>query len=289
MRAPLDQIFSDADALSAAMGRLRAPAGPASSAHPGSAGRRRAGAGESFWQYRRFRHDDSADRIDWRRSARGDKLYVRETELETARTFLFWIDPSPGFHWGSEEAVTNKASRAAVIFTALADALARAGERVGALGGARSPSTGRGAAQRMIEDLWDLPDDAVLPVPGREPANVFIASDFYAPMTSWTEGLSRLADRYHRGALLAVADPAETDWKFDGRVRMKAPGLSLERLIGRAESVRDLYLKRFQQRRDDMDELARKLGWACVSATSSDDARTAAAALADHVQDIAVS
>ena len=39
-------------------------------------------------------HNDTAQRIDWRRSARGDDVFVRETELETARTFLFWCDPS---------------------------------------------------------------------------------------------------------------------------------------------------------------------------------------------------
>ncbi len=44
-------------------------------------GRRRAGAGESFWQYRRFASGEPAQNVDWRRSARDDHLYVREQEL----------------------------------------------------------------------------------------------------------------------------------------------------------------------------------------------------------------
>jgi uncharacterized protein (DUF58 family) len=37
-------------------------------------GRRRAGSGENFWQYRRFVMGEPAARVDWRRSARDDFL-----------------------------------------------------------------------------------------------------------------------------------------------------------------------------------------------------------------------
>src|SRR6059058_1661205 len=49
-------------------------------------GRRRSGPGESFWQFRPFVAGEAAQRIDWRRSARDDRLYVREREWETAHT-----------------------------------------------------------------------------------------------------------------------------------------------------------------------------------------------------------
>ena len=40
---------------------------------PGFHGRRRAGQGEAFWQYRDHRPEDGARLVDWRRSARGDR------------------------------------------------------------------------------------------------------------------------------------------------------------------------------------------------------------------------
>jgi uncharacterized protein (DUF58 family) len=49
-------------------------------------GRRRAGPGENFWQYRHFLSGEPARRVDWRRSARDDQLYVREQEWEAAHT-----------------------------------------------------------------------------------------------------------------------------------------------------------------------------------------------------------
>src|SRR4029079_10712295 len=58
-------------------------------------GRRRAGPGENFWQYRRFVSGEPAQNIDWRRSARDDHLYVREREWETSHTIWLWPDRSP--------------------------------------------------------------------------------------------------------------------------------------------------------------------------------------------------
>src|SRR4029450_6483888 len=58
-------------------------------------GRRRAGSGENFWQFRRFVSGEEARRIDWRRSARDDHLYVRAQEWEAARAASIWAEHSP--------------------------------------------------------------------------------------------------------------------------------------------------------------------------------------------------
>ena len=126
-QAPLSQLKAEASALAGDLGTLTTHARAASAAHLGSAGRRKSGMGENFWQYRRHTAEDGADRIDWRRSAREENLFVRETELETARTFLFWNDPSAGFHWSSGDTLPYKADRALLLCMALAGALSRSG------------------------------------------------------------------------------------------------------------------------------------------------------------------
>ncbi len=57
-------------------------------------GRRRAGPGENFWQFRPFASGEPANRIDWRRSARGAQAFVREREWEAAQTLWLWFDRS---------------------------------------------------------------------------------------------------------------------------------------------------------------------------------------------------
>src|ERR1700726_3664371 len=94
-------------------------------------GRRRAGPGENFWQYRRFVSGEPASRVDWRRSARDDHLYVRELEWEAARTVWIWPDRSPSMNFASPLVRDSKLFRALVMALALAEVLVEAGERVG--------------------------------------------------------------------------------------------------------------------------------------------------------------
>ena len=72
-------------------------------------GRRRAGAGENFWQYRRFVSGEPAQNVDWRRSARDDHLYVREQEWEAAHTVWLWPDRSPSMAFASRQRARHQA------------------------------------------------------------------------------------------------------------------------------------------------------------------------------------
>src|SRR5881227_3745060 len=65
-------------------------------------GRRRAGSGENFWQYRRFVSGEPSQNVDWRRSARDDHLYVRELEWEASHTVWIWPDRSPSMAFASK-------------------------------------------------------------------------------------------------------------------------------------------------------------------------------------------
>ncbi len=74
-------------------------------------GRKRAGPGENFWQYRRFLSGEPARRVDWRRSARDEHLYVREQEWEAAHTVWIWPDRSPSMVFTSQLAQESKLDR----------------------------------------------------------------------------------------------------------------------------------------------------------------------------------
>ena len=115
-------------------------------------GRRRAGTGETFWQFRQFQGSDPATVIDWRRSASSDTLYVREREWEASHTFWLWPDVSPSMLFKSHLAPVSKRDRALVLTLAIAEMLVRAGERV-ALLGLTPPMASRRAASRIARSL----------------------------------------------------------------------------------------------------------------------------------------
>ena len=85
----------EADGLSAGLPPLMVQADHlAASVSLGVHGRRRAGIGESFWQFRRYASHDSSSAIDWRQSAKSQHIFVREREWEAAQTVWFWRDAS---------------------------------------------------------------------------------------------------------------------------------------------------------------------------------------------------
>ncbi len=126
-------------------------------------GRRRAGSGENFWQYRRFVSGEPAHRVDWRRSARDDHLYVREREWEAAHTVWIWPDRSPSMTFISQLANDTKLERVVVVAFALAEILVEGGERVG-IPGVMRPSASRNVIDKMAQAIiHDTTERASLP------------------------------------------------------------------------------------------------------------------------------
>src|ERR1700752_108958 len=102
-------------------------------------GRRRVGQGETFWQFRQYEPGDAATRIDWRESAKSQRVYVRETEWEAAQSVWLWRDRSASMDYSSAGYVAggewpSKRDRAELLLMALACLLVRGGERLTLLG-----------------------------------------------------------------------------------------------------------------------------------------------------------
>src|ERR1700731_4335113 len=128
----IGRALGDGRSLAATMPRLILEARRvAATVIHGLHGRRRAGPGENFWQYRRFMSGEPASRVDWRRSGRDDHLYVRALGWEAAHTVWIWPDRSPSMNFASPLVRDSKLFRTLVIALALAEVLVEAGERVG--------------------------------------------------------------------------------------------------------------------------------------------------------------
>ena len=86
-------------------------------------GRRKAGSGETFWQFRRYTQGDGTNAIDWRQSAKSQHLFVREREWEAVEAVWFWCDTSAGMHFASDRNISTKFDRASLLALALASLL----------------------------------------------------------------------------------------------------------------------------------------------------------------------
>src|SRR6201989_442345 len=124
----------------------------AASVTHGLHGRRRAGTGENFWQYRRFVSGGASQNVDWRRSARDDHLCVREQEWEAAHTVWIWPDRSASMAFASKEARDSKLERALIVAFALVELLVAGGERVG-IPGLMNPTGSRSVVDKMAQAM----------------------------------------------------------------------------------------------------------------------------------------
>ena len=280
---PAADLRSEAESLARQLPGLNFKAEASEAAHIGSAGRRRAGTGEHFWQYRRYAQEDAADRVDWRRSAKGTELFVRETELETARTVLFWSDDAPGFRWKGEGDLRTKAEEAQLLMLAIGIMMSKDGERIGMLGAGRTASFGKKAVARLAEDL-ERGTHGQFPSPPKSAATIILASDFYAPLAEWQARLAPLAAKCPEGVLLAISAPIEERFPFEGRTKLSRPGGEGDRILGRAETMREAYLRRFAEQRDGLRRLATQMGWRLVTHTVGTSSLEGAARLKAQVE-----
>jgi uncharacterized protein (DUF58 family) len=229
----------------------------------GMHGRRRAGPGENFWQYRRFVSGEPAARVDWRRSARDDHLYVRELEWEAAHTVWIWPDRSPSMLFGSQLAPDNKLHRTLVIALALAEILVEGGERVG-IPGLMRPTGSRNVIERMAQAIvHDRTERASLP-PSFAPsplAEIVVLSDLWSDIDEIRRTLAQLASGGARGHLVQIVDPAEETFPYSGRVEFVEPEGFGRITAGRAQTWRADYEARLKRHRSDVRAETDRLSW----------------------------
>ena len=229
-------------------------------------GRRRAGSGENFWQYRRFVSGEAAARVDWRRSARDDHLYVREQEWEAAHTVWIWPDRSQSMLFASASAKDTKLERSLVIALALAEVLVEGGERIG-IPGLMRPTASRNVVERIAQAIvHDQAERTSLP-PTFSPsalAETVVLSDFWSPIASVHETIAQLSANGSAGHVVQIVDPAEETFPYSGRIEFVEPEGAGTITAGRAETWRADYIERIKRHRADIRTETDRLGWSFI-------------------------
>lgn len=244
----------------------------------GDHGRRRAGLGDDFWQYRPVQLGDSRRMIDHRRSARGDQQFVREREWQIAQSVMMWIDQGASMRFSSDENLPVKIDRARLLALSTAILLLRGGERVGLTGPTLPPRRGNMQVIRLANSFAiDSAEDYASPehramIPH---ARAVFISDFLGDMGEVTLALTKAADRGVRGVVLQLLDPSEELFPFQGRTIFESVGGSLSHETLKAGDLRSRYLDRLAARKDQLHTLCRTTGWHLGLHHTGDSAQSA--------------
>ena len=228
-------------------------------------GRRMAGPGESFWQFRPFVEGENASAIDWRRSARDDTIFIKDREWEAAQTAWLWLDLTKSMQFGSSLSGITKRNRSIVLTLAMTELLASSGERTGLLGHSRA-TTRRNAAEIYAERIaraGTLKSDQGMPAPDgiNRFSEVILFGDFLDPIADLETFLQQIARAGTKGHVVQILDPVEEAFPYQGRVEFQDPESGMKVTASRAQSYREEYRERLESRRLAVKDLCSRLDW----------------------------
>ena len=226
-------------------------------------GRRRAGPGENFWQYRRFVWGEPAGRVDWRRSARDEHLYVREREWEAAHTVWLWPDRSASMAFASALVADTKLDRTLVIAFALGHLLVEGGERIG-IPGLMRPTADRNVIDKMAQAIvHDHQAPSSLPPAARLSrfSSALLFGDFLDPPSAIAQRFNAMAEAGVVGHVVQILDPAEETLAYQGRIEFRSPETSERWIADRVETLRPAYQQKLAEHRASLEEITRRIGW----------------------------
>ena len=266
-------MVAEAEALGRATARTRPVGRGPSETQTFAHGRRRAGPGSAFWQYRAYAPGEPIRNIDWRRSARGDSAIVREREWEAALILDIWVDASRSMDFPTARSPMAKRHTADMLVLAAASAWLENGERVRVLNDLRPANTsGLGkigsvvtALARAASNLGPAGQEDLPPrVPAPRQGFVLLVGDFLTPVSDFAERTATLARRGARGVAIQVLHPHEIELPATGRVEFASLEASEQHLLRNVA----LGQKQYRQRMTDHSEALRtalaRFGWGFV-------------------------
>lgn len=261
------RLLSEATALGAGAARLRPVGRRPREGAVGAHGRRRAGPGASFWQYRAYTAGESARLIDWRRSARGEHPIVREREWEAALTLDLWIDSSKSMSYPEAGGADQKQHAADLLGLAAAAAWLKNGERIRALGDPRASGAAKigGLAAALGRAAAAASSDAEAGLPPRtRPSRhgfTLLIGDFLSAPGDIIDRAEKLAGAGARGAAVQILHADEAMLNFDGRIDFQSLESAETHLLRHVPTGRPRYAARMEDHRKALAHGFNRIGW----------------------------
>ncbi len=149
----------------------------------------RTGFGMEFSQYRPYQPGDDLRMLDWKLAARHDKLFVRQSEIESNTSILFVLDTSASMRQQTD--AISKIDTARIIISTLAYLGNRQGDSLGlfAVNEESShtipPARKRQQYQQLLNLLVNIkcsgrwPEGVIIPRKSSDKMMIIVLSDFY--------------------------------------------------------------------------------------------------------------
>ncbi|MBM4422534.1 MAG: DUF58 domain-containing protein [Chloroflexi bacterium] len=245
-----------------------------------------------FADYRDYVRGDDLRRVDWNVYARLERPFIKLFEEEEDLAVHVIVDASRSMNWppdsmsGDADSAKqrNKFQYAVHLAAALGHIALAAGDRltVTAITGGGLPTTrfgptrGRGGTARMLKFLGDLKPEGLTDLDGalrnyviasHRAGLAFVITDLFSP-AGYQSGLSALQSKGHEVGLIHVLAPEEVDPPLAGDLQLLDVETGDPQDVSVDGPLRDLYKRRVQSWRDEIEAHCLKRGAHYVPVTT---------------------
>jgi uncharacterized protein (DUF58 family) len=242
---------------------------------PGSTRRLFARQDQEFWQYRPYQTGESTRFVDWRKSAVGDDIMVRERQRHDRVPVGLWLDSGPGMHFAGARQAPTKYDVGAVLALVL-HRLAQENESEFYFLPALVPG-GRTATHAALY-LEDCQREQAqnFPTHWSHRGPLILISDFWDHLPALDALLAQRSSPDASTHIIQLVDPVELDFPFEGRVRFSGPDgqNQTEQLVNHAGDIRALYQERVANHYQSLTSIARDHQAHCHRLTYQTDLAT---------------
>lgn len=233
------------------------------------------GGGVTFLQHKEYTPGDDLKSVDWRLSARRDRVYVREFENETAFSVLLLLDASASMGYCSDAANHAKFSYAKRLVSHLGAFFLNQRDRVRFLNLGHEtrhhtrPEAPLVTPGQLVERLVPLRASGAFPLPravrnayaGSDGASglLFLFSDFIDQFFLQDEPRAFFDPGKKQLVLVRVNDPAEITFPFHRFRRFRDPETEAQ-LLADPSRVRTEYRDAFARHTADLIAFCRRYG-----------------------------
>ena len=227
-----------------------------------------------FKEHRTYVRGDELRNIDWKAFGKSDRLYIREYEEETNLRCTLLVDRSGSMQYSGERSEgRTKYEYAQQLAASLAYLMLGQQDGVGLvtfddeprewLPSRSRPSHLRAVLQAIAEngtkretDLGGVFQRIAPKLPRR--GLLVILSDGMGDVDSLAKAFALFRSARHEILFFQVLDPDEIDFPFSGRIQFRDLESSQNEQMVDAKSIRDAYLRRYEEYQNKLRDICRK-------------------------------
>ncbi len=230
------------------------------------------GKGETFWQFKEYRQDDSVSSIDWRKSASLNKLLVKEKENETSKLIYFHYDKTKSMSFKSSKGIKSKYYISVLITLTLSRIFLRNRENIFHFKDKKTPiksSYDLSSFDKSFlseESNLNFPDTSLI----KNNSSVFIFSDFFYEIKYLKTFMNELKKKNVEGYIFQILDPAEVDFNIQEYSLVHDMENDSKLLMDSSYIYKESYKKNLKALQIDLNYLCDSYNWHYLFYKTSD-------------------